>query len=478
MRRRRHWLRGTLCGMVIAGSISGAALAAGPFGEPDALALHTFDGEQAGDGFGWEAENIGDITGDGVNEFITAAPFGSPNGLRSGKAYIFSGAGGPPLHTLTGNAFDQYGYAVSRAGDANRDGVPDYIVGGPGSRNAPVPFAGRAAIYSGADHTLIHELHGPVGVRFGADATGAGDLNGDGYDDVIVGAPFASFGAAGGGSLYSYSGADGTLLWRHDGTSLGGQLGLAVGSLGDINADGVPDVVVGAPYAGPKSRGEAFALSGVDGAIIHTLRPAGLPGSNQQTFGWFFASGPGDVDRDGVPDIFIGDWNARRGGVDGTGRAYVFSGKTGKRLFLLNAERPGDGFGVGRGIGDIDGDGHADLIIAAYTSSAGAPFGGKAYIVSGRRHRVLRTITGTLPGDLLGVDALAIGDVNGDRLTDFLLTTGNGAIEHVYVVAGVPVRPGAAPAAALDDVPPADVGALGTPASQPPARVADRPVVR
>lgn len=433
MQRRRMTWRGGLAGALLAGLLTGTALAAGPFAEPEASVLHSFDGEQAGDGFGWEAENIGDITGDGVHEFITSAPFSGP---AAGKIYIFAGSGGPALSSFTGDPFDQLGYSVSRAGDVNADGTPDYIAGGPGLPGGPIPFKGRAVVFSGRDHSVIHELAAPQGIRLGAAVAGAGDVNGDGHADLIVGAPRAGAGGSRVGRVYLFSGNDGSVLWSRDGQWPGGTLGLAVGLVGDVNGDGVPDQAAGAPGAGKQGKGEVYVLSGADGRVLHTLRPVGEPGQGTKSFGFFFASGPGDMDGDGVPDVFVGDWNATRDGVSGTGRAYLFSGRTGNRITVFNAEELGDGFGVGRGVGDVDGDGRPDLIIAGYTSSAGAAFGGKAYLYSGRTHHVLRTITGAVAGDLLGVDALGIGDVNGDGLTDFILTTGNGALEHVYIVAG------------------------------------------
>jgi hypothetical protein len=98
----------------------------------------------------------------------------------------------------------------------------------------------------------------------------------------------------------------------------------------------------------------------------------------------------------------------------------------------MNAEAPGDGLGVGRGIADVDGDGRADLVLAAWTSSAGATSGGRVYVISGRNGQILRVITGAVANASLGVDAVGMGDVNGDGLQDYLLTTNNAA----YIVAG------------------------------------------
>ncbi len=440
----RRWLRGGAIACVLAVMTTGLASAAGPFVEPDAIAIHNLSGEQVADSFGWEGANLGDIDGDHVNDFITSAPRNSENGPVAGKAYVYSGRDGTLLHTVLGDPRDQFGYSVGAAGDVNRDHVHDYIVGGPGGPLASPPFKGHVVVYSGKDHSVIRELAATPGLALGADATGAGDVNRDGYDDLIVGAaPSPNFGIAVPGRVYVFSGKDGSVIWSHDGHTGGSLLGSAVGQVGDINHDRVPDLVAGAPFAGPNGAGEVYVFSGADGQIIYTLSPVDQAGGG--SFGWFFANGAGDVNRDHVPDIFVGDWNATVDGNPGTGRAYVFSGKDGSQLLLLDAEHPGDGFGAGRAIGDVNGDKHDDLIIAAYTSNDGTPGGGKVSIYSGRDGAVLRTITGSVAGDALGVDALSIGDVNDDHLPDYLLTAVGNSFAgtdtgHAYVVAGTPLR--------------------------------------
>ncbi len=443
--------RAAFLAVLLIGLLVGVAVFAnGPIQEADANILISLDGEQIGDRYGWVGENLGDINGDGVNDFILSAPhYDAPGTTNAGKIYVHSGSDGAVLNAFVGHDFDQLGYSASTAGDVNNDGVPDYIAGGTGSGNAPEFFRGRAVVFSGADHAVLYDLQGPVSSRYGASVAAAGDLNGDNYDDFLVGAPLTNFM----GRVYAYSGQDGSLLWSVDGLGGGGfGLGTAAGKVGDINGDGYPEVVVGAagaPGAGDGSAtggGRAYVYDGTDGSLIYTLKPAGTAG----IFGLFFASGAGDVDADGIPDIYVADFADRRGdspydpaGYD-TGRVYVFSGADGSRIRLINAEDEGEGLGPGRGIGeDVDSDGYGDLVVGGYTNSDAAPNAGKVYIISGKNGQVIRTYTGTLANDWLGAEAFAMGDVNGDGLVDYMLTAyglsyvGVG-LGQAFLVAGTP----------------------------------------
>jgi hypothetical protein len=294
------------------------------------------------------------------------------------------------------------------------------------------------AVYSGKDHALLLELHGEPGEFFGYSVAGAGDANADGYGDILVGAPQASASFFHAGRVSLYSGKDGSILWQHDGGGESNFLGSAVGKVGLLDADSVPELVAGAFGAGLSHGGEAYVYSGAGGNVLFTLTPKAYGTATR--FGQFFASGAGDVNADGKPDIFVGDYADKRGGGIGTGRAYIFSGADGSSLYVFNAEDQDDGFGPGRGVGDVNGDGYGDLIIGAYTSDDGAPFGGKAYLFSGKDGSVLRTMTDRIPFDAFGVDALSVGDLNGDGLVDYLVTGLNffgSDLDHSYVIAGI-----------------------------------------
>lgn len=434
-RRYRVWLR--LCTLGIFGAvlIIGIPVAAtGPFQETTIVILHEFHGETIGDGFGWVGANLGDLDGDGATDFATTAPFyGGEH--ANGKLYVYSGQTGRLLNEVVGIEGNRLGYSISSAGDVNSDGTADYIVGGSGPAN-------RVVVYSGVDHTMLHDLTTPSAERenFGASVAGAGDVNGDGYADLLVGANRADVSATitDTGRIYLLSGSDGSVIWQQMGSAPQGMLGSGLGLVGDVNADGIPDQVAAAPGAGPHGLGEAYVFSGMDGATLYTLRPM-TETTSGGTFGTFFAAGAGDSNADGTPDIFIGDYAAVRGTATDTGRAYLYSGSDGTLLHTFEAEADGDGIGPGRGIPDIDSDGYADVILAAWQSSAASPKGGKVYLYSGKDMHMLQTVTGTIAQDALGVDALSVGDVNGDGTMDYMLTAvGNDFagtdVGHVYIV--------------------------------------------
>lgn len=411
-------------------SIMGAmhASAAPPlFLEPDVVVLYTLTADAPGGSFGFVAETLGDLDGDGIPEFIIGAPQDPAGAPFGGRAFVYSGSDGTRIHTIAGGFLEFLGTAVAGLGDVDGDGVPDYAVGAPGLPPQFGAWPGRVLVFSGADHALIHETVSTPGSRYGQDIHSAGDVTGDGRSDLVVGAPFDDSGGVDAGRVHLLSGADGTEIWAANGLAAGDSFGGGVSGIGDLNNDGIPEQLVGAFNAGPTQGGEAAVLSGLDGSPLHMLTP--LPTAGQ--FGQFFTHDVGDVDGDGTSDFYVGDFADTAKGAT-TGRAYVYSGATRELLWVFEGEHADVGFGIGRGSGDVNGDGHADLFLAAFRSDDGAANAGKAYLFSGRDGGAMRTFTGTVENDRLGFDAVPLGDVNDDGIGDYLLT----GVDVAHVVAG------------------------------------------
>ena len=412
-----------------------------PILEDNVNILYSYNGQAPGHNFGWVGANLNDLNGDGSAEFLISAMNYSGAMPSQGRVTIYSGISGTPIVTHTGaSANVRLGYSAAAAGDVNNDQIPDYIIGARGSYY--VQNQGQAIVYSGADHSVLHAWTGQVGWLFGASVTGIGDVDGDEFDDVAVasaaysatlGLPFHN----GYGRIFAYSGQTGALLWTYDGSNVGDGLGGGMGRVADLNGDTIPDVVAAANLAN-SGNGYVVVLSGADGSLIRTLLPV-APFTASNSFGEFFTTGAGDTNNDGKEDVFVGEYAA----LGGNGRVYIFSGLDGSIIHLLEAESSGDGLGPGRGIPDVNADNHDDIIAAAYTSNAGTFQGGKIYIYSGADGSVLHEATGTVFRDQLGVDALPLGDVNGDEEPDYLVTAvgldfAGQDVGHAYVISFEP----------------------------------------
>ncbi|HZM00862.1 MAG TPA: VCBS repeat-containing protein, partial [Planctomycetota bacterium] len=319
----------------------------------------------------------------------------------------------------TGEA-DLFGWAVAGAGDVDGDGVPDVLVGEPGS--APVP--GEARLFSGLTGALLQELNG--GSRdswdgFGFAVAGAGDLDGDGRADYLVGQP--SLSGEEPGAVKVYRGSDGGLLYTLTGLGAGDGFGAALASVGQIDGDSAPDFAVG-------TLGGAYARvhSGATGALLHHFIGPG-PGYGASV------SGIGDMDGDGTDDVAVGAPTFNN--VD------VMSGATG--LLLRRFETPAGSFGASiAALGDVDDDGAPDLLIGAPDDTLLDAEGcGSALVVSGQTGGQLFKFFGDEPGEHAGAAVAGLADADGDGLPELLLGTPGDVVPAAGGVGSAKAYPGA-----------------------------------
>ncbi len=378
--------------------------------------LYTFDGQAVQDVLGQSVSGAGDIDADGFADVVVGAggDDGTP-GTNSGKVYVFSGATGGIVTTWNGEAaHDIFGFCVSGAGDVNGDQVPDVIVGAPGPSYSPSGTAGKAYVYSGATGELIWSWEGEgEDDRFGHSLADAGDVNGDGFADLIVGAP--GFNAPHNGTpgkSYVYSGADGQLLWSWEGEADGDRFGRSVSGAGDFDADGFADLIVGALAAdGPTGTGsgKAYVFSGATGGVLWV----GNGEARMDLFGCS-VSGVGDINADGFDDVVVGAYEHDGPWGPLAGKVYAFSGLTGRLLRSWDGEGGDFGYAVS-GAGDVNGDGCPDVLVGAYGHYGPAGYmSGKAYVFSGATGALLWSADGEAGMDWFGRSVSGAGDVNAD----------------------------------------------------------------
>src|SRR5689334_13429387 len=289
----------------------------------------------------------GDVNGDGYGDVLVSAPKDEGPAADAGKVFLYLGSAAGlatvPAWSWSANfAGGASGGAAAAAGDVNGDGYADVVIGTPQWTEAGLALAGKISVFHGGPSGLpaspTYERVAPTptaGAEFGFAVATAGDVNGDTYDDVIVGAPFNTFnGLTARGAAFIFHGGPTGLAATPARTLMGGQaganLGRAVSTAGDVDGDGYADVIVGAPHAlyGSVTSGTAAVFHGSATGV--TIPPIGsLGGTQDQEEVGAAVANAGDVDGDGYADVLVGHPGHSIGGLNMGGYELIRGAPTG-----------------------------------------------------------------------------------------------------------------------------------------------------
>ena len=345
------------------------------------------DGDQSGDYAGYSVAGIGDINGDGKSEYIVGSPY-SDYGSMTNRGYVavYNGADGARLRFYIGDAAnDNFGLSVAGAGDVDGDGTPDFLIGAPFANPGGIADAGSANVYSGRTFGLIRRINGYEAEQYcGYSVAGVGDVAGpDGRAEFIVGSPGVDICGynCGMAIVYNYLGE---VYYWNNGEESGGSFGYSVAGVGDVNGDGRPDWAIGAPYTDPGGivdAGSAYVYS-ASGALLYKKN-----GDQVGEYTGKSVAGVGDVNGDGRADFIIGSPYADAGALVNCGNAIVYSGLDGGIYWWINGENSGDFLGNAlAGVGDFNNDGLPDFAVGAYYADRNCSHTacvGAAYVYSG-----------------------------------------------------------------------------------------------
>ncbi|MFZ1785203.1 MAG: FG-GAP-like repeat-containing protein [Ferruginibacter sp.] len=426
---------------------SATGLSASPNSTPD-------DADQANANFGFCVAGAGDVNGDGYSDVIIGAYlYDEVASTNEGRVFVYHGsatgisATPNSTHADANQAFANFGISVAGAGDINGDGYSDVIIGAHLHDDGVNTNEGRAFVYHGsaagvsATPNSIRDDANQANANFGRSVAGAGDVNGDGYSDVIIGAYGYTDGASNQeGRAFVYHGSaagitatPNTIL--DDANQVLALFGWSVACAGDVNGDGYSDVIIGAynyDDGANTDEGRAFLYHG--SAVGLSTTPAIILDDADVIFARFGRSVAcaGDVNGDGYSDVIIGAYGFNDGANTGEGRAFVYHGSAAGLSATPNSTPDdADQFNASFGnsvacAGDINGDGYSDIIIGANLYNDGANNQeGRAFVYHGSAAGINTTAANSVESNQLnaqmGISAASAGDVNGDGYSDVIV---------------------------------------------------------
>ncbi len=383
-------------------------------------------GEYGEIGFGLAMAMNGDMNQDGIDDILITTP-GKANG--AGGVYLYDGDLRTKIWLINGEfAGDRFGKEIVSMGDTDGDGYSEFVASAPGYDPGGNSYAGAVYIFDGENPSNYTMIYGEAPWdNFGVSLMRIPDMNGDGFDELAVGADMADGPVhVDGGRVYIFDGITSNELMRIEGPEAESRFGSSIAVIGDVDSDGVDDLVIGAKGTDvgvDLDVGRAWVYSGATGSPILFVTgesAAGFFGSN--------VCETGDVNNDGVPNFMVAAQEhtepligAECGGV------YMYDGLTGSLLRRWVGEDEGDKFGGSiAGNLDVNADGVNDVIVGAHVKDlSGVPdtVAGAVYVYSGRGNDLLLRFTGGGTRERLGAELEILGDTDGDGYGEFFVAS-------------------------------------------------------